>query len=293
MKNPDSTRYLLFLVMSLMILGAMPVALADNRVALTVADQAVRIIRGVTVLKGAAGVALQKNDIVETGGGAAQIEFADELLVAIAPDTRILLVNPQFGENNPPEIVLLSGWLKVAHKGALAENRVLITSPLMRVSLAKGSSVLRASADKAEIFAESGVQAIAEISETIVVGDETKLALEQYALRLGGQALKISPRPPKPFIADMPMTFRDPLIKAPDRTKGVTIQPVAEREVNYLDIKHWLTGNIAAQKSFVKRFKPRLKDVNFRSQLDAELGQTVDWKPILHPPPPKPKIIKY
>lgn len=294
MKNAKSTALGLLVMASVMLFGSMPLVFADELVTITHADQAVRIIRGVTLFKGAAGVLLQKNDIVETGASAAQIELANELILAVAADTKIYLVNTQLSDTNPPEIILLSGWIKVFNKRAGADGRVLITTPFMRATLENGSNVLHAASDKTEIFAESGVQTIAEISDIREVGAEIKIALEQYAFRLPGQAIKIIPRPPKQFITDMPMTFRDPLTKAPDRLKGAKIQPTPERDVNYPDVQPWFNSNIAVRKSFVKRFKPRLKDKDFRALLDAELGQTVDWKPILHPPPPppKPKILK-
>ncbi len=55
---------------------------AAERPALTMVDQPVRIIRGVSVFKGVVGVPLQVDDIVETGAGAAQIELTADLMIA-------------------------------------------------------------------------------------------------------------------------------------------------------------------------------------------------------------------
>lgn len=267
--------------------GCIPTAFAYDLSTITFAEKPVRIIRGVTALKGVAGVAVQKDDIVETGASGAQIEFSNEFMFAMAPDTKVYLANVQFGESKHAEIVLISGWIKVLGKRSGQSGRVLITTPFIRVSLENGFSIVHTSGNKAEMFAEDGVQTIAELSEFGKSGVEIKINREQYASRLAGQNLKIIPRPPKEFIAEMPITFRDPVTAAPDRSKGVKIQAIKEREVDYSDVAPWLDNNMAVRKIFINRFKPRLKDLNFRNQLDAQLGQAADWKSILHPPPPK------
>ncbi|HEY6527334.1 MAG TPA: hypothetical protein VIZ65_01475 [Cellvibrionaceae bacterium] len=288
MKISKRTRYGLLILTCLLFMGQTFKSMASELMTVTVADQAIHIIRGVSVFKGTVGVVLQKNDIIETTA-AGQIELGPDLIMALAPDTKIYLANIQFGEAMPPEIIVLSGWVKVASR-RVENGRVVITTPLIRTALENGATVIHALADKTEIFAESSVVSITELGEANETTPEMKVALEQYAFRTAGQGIKIISRPPKEFISNMPMIFRDPLTKAPDRLKGLKTQPIAEREVNYLDVQHWLNSSIAPRKSFVKRFKPRLKDLEFRAQLDAQLGQTADWKPILHPPPPpKPK----
>ena len=289
MKNLNIVRWTLFVASSLITFTYMPTASAIDISAITLADKPVRIIRGVTVLKAVVGVPVQKDDIVETGASGAQIEISTELMFALAPETKIYLANTQFAETNHAEIVLISGWLKVYDKRAGSSGRVLITTPSIRVSLEAGFSIAHVSAEKTEMFAEEGLQTIAEFNEAGKIGAELKIGREQYAFRLSGQSLKIIPRPPKEFIAEMPITFRDPVVAAPDRLKGVKMQALKEREVDYPDIEYWLKSNIALRKTFVNRFRPRLKEANFRQLLDAQLGQTADWKPILHPaPPPKP-----
>lgn len=289
MKNSNSVSWMLVVATCLIAFGYIPTVLAIELPAITLADKPVRIIRGATVLKAVVGVPVQKDDFIESGASGAQIEVSKELMFTLAPETKIYLANTQFGETNHAEIVLINGWLKVFDKRSGSSGRVLITTPSIRVSLEAGFSIVHVSAGKTEMFAEEGVQTIAEFNEAGKIGPEMKIGREQYASRLSGQSLKIIPRPPKEFIGEMPITFRDPVVAAPDRLKGIKVLAVKEREVDYPDIEHWLKSNIAARKSFVNRFKPRLKDTDFRKQLDAQLGQTADWKPILHPPPP-PKL---
>ncbi len=286
-RNLKTIYWWLFVLMCFIAVGRLPMAMANDLSAITLADKPVRIIRGATVFKGVVGVAVQKDDIVETGASGAQIEISNELMFALAPETKIYLANTQFGESTHPEIVLLNGWLKVFDKRSGSSGRVLISTPLIRVFLETGFSIVHVSGSKAEMFAEDGVQTIAELNETGKIGPEMKISHEQYAFRLFGENLKIIPRPPKEFIAQMPITFRDPVTAAPDRLKGIKIQAVKEREADFPDVEQWLNSNVGVKKNFVNRFKARLKDPNFRQQLDVQLGQTADWKPILHPLPPK------
>lgn len=266
-------------------------AWAEDEAVLTLADQPVRILRATSVYKGTTGVLLQKNDLVETAAGPAQIEFAQGLILALAPNTRIYWLAPNTAAG-VSQINVLDGWVKILHKGSA---RIIVMSPQVQLAIEGGASILHSAADKTEIFAESGVQFIAPVAEAGRAGEEKPFPVEHYALWQPEQGIKTLPRPPKQFISDMPMNYRDPLNRAPDRTKGAKIPAVMEREVMYADVKDWLVSNFALGKTWVKRFKPRLKDKEFRAALDLELGQTPDWKPILHPPPPpppKPKITK-
>jgi hypothetical protein len=275
--------------MCCIVFACMSSAIAGNLAAITLADKPIRIIRGVSVLKGLVGVVVEKDDIVETGSSGAQIEISDDLMFALAPETKVYLANLQFGETNHAEIVVINGWLKVFDKRSGSSGRVLINTPLLRVSLENGFSIVHVSQSKTEMFAEEGLQTISETNEAGKAGTEVKISREQYAMRLEGQNFKIISRPPREFISEMPMAFRDPVTAAPDRLKGAKVPAVKEREVDFADIEQWLKSNLAAKKSFVNRFKPRLKDPNFNKQLDAQLGQTAEWKFILHPPQAKPQ----
>lgn len=267
---------------------------AEDSAAVTLADQPLRLIRAASVYKASAGVVLQTNDVIETNDAAAQIEIAQGLILALAADTRLYWQAPS-SPTGAHQIYLLKGWVKIMQRAAepVREAGVIVTAPWVQLAISEGAAIVHITADKAELFAESGAQTMAPLFELGKVGEEKNFPLEHYALWQPEQGLKIHPRPPKQFISEMPMNFRVPLERAPDRLKGAKTPALFEREVNYADIRDWLSSNFAVRKTWVKRFKPRLKDKEFRAALDVELGQTAEWKPILHPPPPpKPKIIK-
>jgi len=96
-------------------------------------------------------------------------------------------------------------------------------------------------------------------------------------------------RPAPDFLKTMPPAFRDRLVAVPGLAKSVKpgkpAPPVKERDVDYADVSPWLQAKLQVRRALVTRFKPRLADPAFRSQLEQELGQTPEWKAILNPPP--------
>ena len=105
----------------------------------------------------------------------------------------------------------------------------------------------------------------------------------QFFTRRGGKSLSASLRPDGAFIANMPPLFRDTLPSRLDRFKGKNAEPKTDHEVNYADIDSWFKAGAGWRRGFVERFKPRLKDANFRASLEAHLAENPEWDPVLHP----------
>ncbi len=274
------------LVLAVLLSAHASVAGAFERPAITQADQPLRVLRGVAVYKGTSGVMVQKDDIVETGEGAGQLEMSADMMIMLAPQTRVYLASLGTAQAARLELVVLAGWVKLANKPGGANGRVTVITPLMRVTLDGGASIVHVSEGKSEMFAEDGAQTVAQVDGRGKPGAELKVGREQYALRPDGQSARVLARPPKEFMAEVPIPFRDPLTAAPDRLKGAKVAIVKLREAEFADIAPWLGADLALRKSLVSRYTARLADPTFRQQLDAQLGQSADWKPILHPPPP-------
>jgi len=243
------------------------------RMVLTVADQPLRLIRGAAVYKAGGGVAVQKDDILETDAAGAQVEAGVDAIVALGPQSRVLVANLAADGKAPVELELLQGWAKVYAKG----RRISVVTPALQVTLAAGSTIVHAGAGLDAVFAEEGEQQVAK------AGTILKLAAEQYA---GIDAAKPQPvvgRPPRAFVGALPPAFRDHLARAPDVRNAGKVAPVKEREAAFADVDDWLASALPARRRFVARFKPRLSDPDFRKQLDRALGQSPDWKPVLYP----------
>lgn len=249
------------------------------RAVLTLLDAPLRLIRGTAVYRTAAGVALQQDDILESGAGGAQVELGPDAIVALGPQTRAMLASLPPNGHAPMEIALLQGWLKVMDKGGQAA----VVTPALRVAFANGSAIVHAAGGPDAVFAEDGEQLLVRRDGADAKSrPPLRLGAEQYAALEPGRPLTAG-RPPRAFIAAMPPAFRDRLARAPDVPRAGKVLPAKERELDFADVEPWLRAALPDHRAFVARFRPRLADPAFRKALDDALGDTPDWKPVLHP----------
>lgn len=245
----------------------------EPRTVLTLADQPLRLIRGAAVYKAGSGVAVQKDDILETETSGAQVEAGADAIVALGPQSRVLVANLAADGKAPVELELLQGWAKVYAKG----RRAVVVTPALQVTVPSGSTIVHAGAGLDAVFAEEGEQQVAR------AGTVLKLATEQYAGIDANKQQLVTSRPPRAFVSAMPPAFRDRLARVPGVRNAGKVAPVKERDAAYADVDDWLASTLPARRRFVARFRPRLSDPDFRKQLDRALGQSPDWKPVLHP----------
>lgn len=250
---------------------------AQTRAVLTLAEQPVRLIRGATVYKAGAGVAVQKDDILETGAGGAQVEAGPDTILALGPDTRVLVQDlPPAGKG--ADLALLKGWIK------LMAGPGKVTTPALVVTLPSGSAIVKSAADGRDaVFAEEGAQQAAKVDKGKAAAP-LKLAAEQYAEVDPAKAQPVAGRPPRAFVTDMPPGFRDRLAKVPGLANSGKVAPVKEREAGFADVEPWLTARLPGVKSFSARVRPRLADPAFRKEVERVLGQQPEWRAVLQPP---------
>jgi hypothetical protein len=254
---------------------------------LTLAEQPLRLIRGAAVYRAPAGIAVQKDDILETGAAGAQVEAGPNAIFALGPQTRVLVLDlPPAGK--AAELALLQGWVKLmANTGKPAQ----VLTPALQVTLAAGSTIVKSAGDGRDaVFAEEGAQQAAKAGKGRA-GAPLKLAAEQYAEADPGKPQPVAGRPPRAFVAAMPPSFRDRLAKvpnAPNKANAGRTAPAREREADFADVEPWLTAQLpgVAARGFVARFRARLADPAFRKPLERALGQQAEWKAALYPPRP-------
>lgn len=269
-----------FLFVCLMLVAAAPRAAepAPGTV-LTLADQPLRLIRGAAVYKAGSGVAVQKDDILETDAAGAQVEAGADAIVALGPQSRVLVANLAADGKSPVELELLQGWAKVYAKG----RRIGVVTPALQVTVPSGSTIVHAGAGLDAVFAEEGEQQVARVDDKGKAGALLKLPAEQYAGVETGKPQPVAGRPPRAFVGALPPAFRDHLARVPGVKNAGKVAPVKERDAAFADVDDWLASTLPARRRFVARFKPRLPDPEFRKQLDRKLGQSPDWKPVLYP----------
>jgi hypothetical protein len=253
--------------------------LARADATLTMADQPVRLIRAAAVYKAINGTAVQKDDILETGAGGVQIEAGPNALVALGPNTRVYLQSIA-ADASGVDLVLLQGWVKLLAK---APARGQLSTPSLQLLVPGGAAIVQSQGGKDAVFAEEGAQQAMRLDAKGKPGTALKLSTEQYTALDGDKPLSAPGRPAREFLSGMPPQFRDGLVQAPPVPKAGKVPPVKERDVDFADVGDWVRASLPVRKNFVTRLKPRLADPVFRKALDQAVGQSSEWKPILHP----------
>lgn len=215
---------------------------ADSIATISSADQPVRLLRDTSFYLAGRGAQLQTGDIVESGSAGLQIEARNSATIALGPASRIC-----FKAGEP---ILLDGWMKIQ---ALASTPLKFGAGGLALSAVGGSVILHAAAGKTELFVETGEPSVAEMEGAKTVRT-TRVPREQYAVRAPNQPLKLLPRPPKEFLAGMPVPFQDLLM--PVAVKGAAPAPKLERRATFAEVAPWLTSEPALHQSIYRRFNP-------------------------------------
>lgn len=271
------------LAVALVTAGVLPAAAAAaaTTAVLTLAEQPLRLIRGATLYKAAAGVAIQKDDILETGAAGAQVEAGPQAIVALGPHTRVLVLGLAGDDKSGTELALLDGWAKVLAK--TAGKRAAVATPALQVLVAAGSTIVRGGSGKDAVFAEEGEQLVARVDANGKAGAPLKLPAEQFAAVDPAKPQPLAGRPPRAFVAEMPPAFRDGLARVPNVANAGKVAPVKERDADFSDVEAWLGAPPQLRRNFAARFKPRLADPVFRKQVERAFGASADWKAVLQP----------
>lgn len=277
-----------FLRIALVLSWLLPIPAAVEDVgSVTFLEGSLRIIRGTTALQAAEGIRLRQGDIIESSdGGFAQLEFVGGGIVALGPSSRMYVLRHGMGgksrsDATGAELVLLSGWLKGqsdAHAGSYRYE-----SPMLVATTGNGTVVFHNNESGCDVFVESGSAAIGEVSPDGSAGKLTVGNAGQFFSRRQGKSLVNSSRPSATFVEAMPRSFRDALPSRLAHFSGKPAEPKAQHQVSYVEIQPWLTMPSAWRRGFVNRFEPRLKDPEFRKQLEIHAAQYPEWEPILHP----------
>ena len=170
------------------------------------------------------------------------------------------------------ELVLLSGWLKGQSDADAGSYRY--ESPMLAATTGNGTVVFHNNESGCDVFVESGSAAIGEVSPDGSAGKLTVGKAGQFFSRRQGKSLVNSSRPSAAFVEAMPRSFRDALPSRLAHFSGKPAEPKAQHQVSYVEIQPWLTMPSAWRRGFVNRFEPRLKDPEFRKQLEIHAAST-------------------
>ena len=283
-----------FLPLAALLLALLPLpaaAPAPGIGSLTLMDGSVRVIRGVNVLKGVEGMRLRQGDILESSdAGFAQLEFTGGAVVALGPATRVYILRHSGDKSAPAkdtaELALLSGWLK--GESAAGAGSYRYETPTLAATTTAGTVLVHASQEDSELFLESGSATIAEVREDGNARQPVPAKSGQFFTRHAGKNIATTTRPNPAFIDAMPKPFRDTLPSRLEHFAGKSVEPKTDHPVSYAEAEPYLRMPLAWRRGIADRFQSRLKDPDFRKQIEAHISQYPEWDKILHPEPKEP-----
>ena len=250
---------------------ATPAAVKDVGT-VTFLEGSLRIIRGTTAFQAAEGTRLRRGDIVESSdGGFAQLEFVGGAIVALGPSTRMYVFRHGTGGAAGAELVLLNGWLKGQSDTRAGSYRY--ESPMLVAKTGDGVLLFHQHEGECDVFVESGSAAIGEVTSGGGARKPTSGKAGQFFSRRTRKNLVSSSRPGAAFLEAMPRPFRDALPSRLAHFAGKPAEPKVQHPVSYAEIQPWLTIPSAWRNGFVDRFGPRLKDPEFRKQLEIHAAE--------------------
>ena len=283
-----------FLSLAALLLALLPIPAASPAPgvgSLTLMDGSVRVIRGVNVLKGVEGMRIRQGDILESSdAGFAQLEFTGGAVVALGPASRVYILRhgadkPATGKDTA-ELALLSGWLK--GESAAGAGGYRYETPTLAATTSAGTVLIHAFEDGSEVFLESGAATVAEVREDGNARQSVPAKAGQFFSRHAGKNIATTTRPNPGFIDAMPKPFRDTLPSRLEHFAGKSVEPKSDHLVSYAEVEPYLRMPPAWRHGIADRFQSRLKDPDFRKQIEAHISQYPEWDKILHPEPKEP-----
>ncbi|GAA4340249.1 hypothetical protein GCM10023165_20090 [Variovorax defluvii] len=235
------------------------------------------LIRQTTRYALAESVALNEQDIIETGPGAfVQIELPGGTLIGLGESTRLML-RPRTGKGMvAPPLYLLQGWLKTTSPGAFG-----YTSPAFELSVQAASTVAHASDTGYDVFVESGTARLALRDGAKPVW---QLAGGDFAQRREGASPTTARRAPPEFLAKVPRQFRDRLPARGEKFGKRQAAPKALGDIAYTDVAAWLHTEPGLRLPLLPLWRARAQaDPAFRAAAKAELARHPEWEPYADP----------
>ena len=262
----------------------------------TLLEGSLRLMRGTGVLKGAEGISLRQGDILENADkGIVQLEFVGGTVVVLGPSSRLYIFRHAVGRSSGAaegdsagtQLVLLSGWLKGESKSDAGSYRY--QDPFLATTTGNGTVLIHSYETGADVFVESGAATIAEVGPDGGARHPGPAKAGQFFSRRAGKAVASASRPSQAFIDAMPPAFRDTLPSRLERFAGKSVEPKLDHQVSYAEAEPWLTMPSAWRRGLIDRFEPRLRDPEFRRQMELHVAEFPEWDVILHPEKKSPE----
>lgn len=270
----------MFSLRSLLLLLAIAVspwaAMAQTSPIVGILEGKASVIRQTGRLALAEGVVLADQDIVETEPGAfAQLELPGGVVLGLGESTRLML-KPKVGKGMPDTpFYLLEGWLKLT-----APAELTYLSPVHQLESKAATTVTLVRGEAYEVFVESGSARVGPREDGVA---PQQLSAGDFAQRQPGAAPAAGRRVPASFVEKLPRAFRD---KLPTRAAVLGKRNPAPKPIGtiaYADAAPWLGTESPMRQQFLKMWRVRCKDKEFRAEAKANLARHPEWEPYADP----------
>jgi hypothetical protein len=251
---------------------------ADSIGTLTIVDGPVQVLQEMHLAQAVVGMQLAPDAIVETGPKAfVQIETVSGLKVDLGPDTR-LLTSTSVGTSASllKGGFLLAGWLKVGGTDAASAS---IGNPYFDVDSIDGTLVEYVTGDQAAAFIEVGKAKAVDPRSHAEVDLTTAHSYVQRKGERGQSAAGAGLLGAPP-----PVAFRDTLPALWRKFEGAKAPVVTATDFSYAQVRDWLVVDAAVRRQFVRLWRAKAEQEDFRAGLIADLAAHPEWRDILFPP---------
>jgi hypothetical protein len=266
-----------------MLLAVPALAIAAESVAtITILEGDAAILRGGSRLVAAEGVRVHDDDVLETAPGSfLRLEYSPGPILDLGAGTRLMLGSSASTDNSRSALYLMAGWLKLTGRAEAGRQGAGAASPSMDLADVRGVAVMQAGAHASTAFIESG--------QARVFDRRSRLAAPMHLqggdyVELDGQKAPVrASEPAAPFLAALPIPFRDSLPARLPLFAGRAIVPRDTGPFSYKDVEAWLNVDRILGRRLVRVWGARAGDPAFRAGLIASLAQHPEWFPVLYP----------
>ena len=262
----------------------------DSPAVMTILEGSATVFRGTSKLGAVEGVRVQPNDLVETGKDTfARLEYEDGVRLDLGPATRLQLNHPSEATADRPSLYLLSGWLKLTLGDSKHPKPPGFATPLFDGTELMGVVLARVDARGGFLFVEQGRVRIANRHSRAPLPPPLK-ASDFATVAKDGHAV-VDMRASKEFVEQMPRAFQDTI---PSRLGRYRIREVAFRELgefSYAEVEPWVDSELSVRRQFVRTWKSKADEPEFRMELTSNLKLHPEWGPVLFPELYAPKPV--
>ncbi|UCE31056.1 MAG: hypothetical protein JSW68_13625 [Burkholderiales bacterium] len=231
------------------------------------------------------GVPLQAEDIVHTGpDGLVRLELSDGTAIDLGPGTRAQFLPPAARRGEPLRVLyLLEGMAKVSANAVERASGDDTPAPaglraeLFDAPALDGVFVVRVAPTRIEAFTESGALRLA-LREAKPIPIAVEVAEGRYYLMDGELPGQVQPVPPRPFVDALPQAFMVTLPKRRDRFASSPVELELATPVTYEDVSAWLQAEPAMRWLYLRRWRGRLSDPEFRKAIAENLSRHPEWR---------------